>query len=78
MHIYIDYTDGREPFDLTPFRHVYNLRRLLAEDHRVMEQRLHIHRGGVEVDDETELFPGDVVQVAIEAICSKKRKLNEA
>lgn len=78
MIIYIDYTDRREPFDLTPFRHVYHLRRLLGEEHRVMDERLHVYRNEVEMDDETELFPNDVVQVAIEAICSKKRKLNES
>lgn len=78
MLIYIDYTDSRQEFDLTPFRHVYHLRRLLAEDHRVMEQRLHIYREGVEINDDTELSPDDVIQVTIETICSKKRKLNEA
>lgn len=76
MIIYIDYADGQQEFDLYPFNHVHNLRRLLAEDHRVMEQRLHIYRGGVEINDETELFPEDVIQITIEYTCSKKRKLN--
>jgi hypothetical protein len=73
--IYIDYTNGREEFDLSPFNTVYFLRRLLAEDHKVMESRLHIYRHGEEINDETVLNPSDVVQVAIETICSKKRKL---
>lgn len=77
MMIYIDYEDGRQEFDLTPFNRVYHLRRLLAEDHRVMEERLHVYRGGVEINDEAELFSGDVVQVVIEAISAKKRKLND-
>lgn len=75
MLIYIDYTDGRQEFDLTPFNRVYHLRRLLAEDHGVMDQRVRIHRGGVEIDDETELMPDDVVQVAFDPFCAKKRKL---
>lgn len=75
MQIYIDYTDGRQEFNLYPFNTVYWLRRLLAEDHKVMEERLHIYRNHVEVNDETILYPEDVVQVAVEAIAAKKRKL---
>lgn len=74
MIIYIEYTDGCQEFDLSPFNRVYNLRRLLAEDHRVMEEHLHVYRGGVEINDETELFPNDVVQISIEYLASKKRK----
>lgn len=77
MNVFVLYGNEYVSYDIYPNNTVFYLRRLLSEDHRVAEARLHIHRQGVEVDDETILEPFDVVQITIEHLASKKRRIGE-
>ncbi len=77
MEVYVLYDNDYVTYDIFPNHTAYYLRRLLAEDHRVGEARLHLHRFGEEIDDETVLQPHDVIQITIEHIYSKKRKIVE-
>lgn len=77
MNVFVLYGNEYVSYDIYPNNTAFYLRRLLAEDHHVAEARLHIHREGVEIDDETVLQPFEVVQITIENISSKKRRIGE-
>lgn len=52
-------------YDLYPLREVISLRRLIAEDYRLMEDRIHLIRNGVLLSDDDVLGHNDILSVYI-------------
>lgn len=63
------------PFEVDHLHTIWSLRRLIAEDNRLMEERIHLFRGGVLLQDEELIQENDVIQVIFESIAHKKRRL---
>lgn len=52
-------------YDLYPLREVISLRRLIAEDYRLMEDRIHLLRNGVLLSDHDLLDHNDILSVYV-------------
>ncbi len=68
LHVYIQLTSERgvvRPYELFPLESVYVLRTLLAEDHRVREDRVVLSRHGQLLADEDALEHEDIITVWI-------------
>lgn len=73
VHIEAPMGGTYQSYDLYPLSYVFNLRRILAEDFRLMEERICLLRGGQILSDDDSLEHNDIITAYLSLASSSPR-----